>query len=421
MQVRPHPVDDDGFSLMEVVVAAVVLALATTVLAGLFIRTLGLAQSNTQRTTAANLATQQIEKLQTMRALDIPDSASSVVTVAGTTYTITQTSELGTPNGTACNGTGAISSKRVTVIVDWPNRGNVQPVRSDSIRALGTGSDDLSDTKGAVAVAVQNAGGNGTAGISVTLKTAPGGSLVATQNAGPDGCAVFADLVVGNYTATVNTVGYVNLDGTQASTSSGVGVTASTVSKVVLPYDLLGGLSVTPTPSDGSYGLPVGLGVTLTTSIWSPSQNRVYLSCVGALVQGCVSGSGSRLAASLFPANYGAWAGTCADAAPGSTPTLVAVSSGSTPAYTVSNLGLVNAVMGTIGTGKHLYAVHASDASCPSGEIYDLGVVSNLQTVKVALPYGLWRMQLTSTGNVVAQSVTLKSTIPGAQTVSVLL
>ena len=421
MQVRPHPVDDDGFSLMEVVVAAMILALATTVLAGLFIRTLGLAQSNTQRTTAANLATQQIEKLQTMRTLDIPDSVTSTATVAGTTYTITQTSVLGTPNGTACNGTGAISSKRVTVVVDWPNRGNVLPVRSDTIRSLGTGNDDISAQTGAIAVAVQNAGGTGSAGISVTLNTAPGGSLVATKTAGPDGCAVFADLTTGNYTATVNTVGYVNADGFQSSTSSGVGVTASSVSKVVLPYDQLGGLSITPTPSDGTYGVPNALGVTLSTSVWSPSQNRVYLSCVGSAVQGCVSGTSPRLAASLFPANYGAWAGTCLDAGPATSPTLTAVTSGTTAAYTVNNLGLVNAQVGVIGTGKHLYAVHAADSACPSGEVYDLGAVTSGQLVKVALPWGLWRLQLSSTGVVATQSVTLSSSVPTAQTVTVLL
>ena len=419
MSARPQPAED-GFTIMEVVVATVIFALAATVLAGLFAKTLGLAQSNTQRTTAANLATTQMEKLRAMRALDIPASTTTAVTVGGTTYQVNQTAIFGTPNGTACNGTGAISSKRITVLVTWPNMGNVQPVRSDTIRTLGTGTDDLSDSTGAVAVSVQNAAGTGTNGITVTLKTAPGGVVVGTQTAGADGCAVFAGLAVGNYTASANTVGYVNLDGTQATTSSGVGITALNVSKVVLPYDLLGGLSVTPVAT-GGYTVPTNLAVTLSTSIWSPSQKRAYLNCPGSsVVQGCVSGTGVRTAASLFPASYGAWAGTCADAAPAST-TLAPVTAGNTTAYNVTNLRPVNANIGVVTAGSHLYGVHAADGTCASGEVYDFGVVSSLSTVKVALPYGLWRMQLTSTGNVPTQAVTLSSGVVTAQNVTVAL
>jgi prepilin-type N-terminal cleavage/methylation domain-containing protein len=419
VSARPQPAED-GFTIMEVVVATVIFALAATVLAGLFAKTLGLAQSNTQRTTAANLATTQMEKLRAMRALDIPASTTTAVTVGGTTYQVAQTAVFGTPNGTACNGTGAISSKRITVLVTWPNMGNVQPVRSDTIRTLGTGTDDLSDSTGAVAVSVQNAAGTGTNGISVTLKTAPGGVVVGTQTAGADGCAVFAGLAVGNYTASANTAGYVNLDGTQATSSSGVGITALNVSKVVLPYDLLGGLSVNPVAT-GGYTVPTNLAVTLTTSIWSPSQKRAYLNCPGSgVVQGCVSGTGVRIAASLFPASYGAWAGTCADAAPAST-TLVPVTAGNTTSYNATNLRPVNANIGVVAAGSHLYAVHAADGTCASGEVYDFGVVSSLSTVKVALPFGLWRMQLTSAGNVPTQAVTLSSGVVTAQNVTVAL
>jgi type II secretory pathway pseudopilin PulG len=419
---------DEGFSIVEVVVAVVILAMAVTVLAALMTRTLGLANSNTQRTTAANLATQQVEKLQTMRALDIPDGRITIgpVTVGGTAYTIFQSSKYVTVNGSACSGTtGDLTSKVITLRVTWPNMGNVKSVRSGTIRALGTGSNDLSSSTGAAAVAVQNSVGDPTAGVSVTLQTAPGGTVVGTQTSGDDGCVVFAGLAPGNYTASANTTGYVNQDGTQATTSAAFGVTPSTVSKAVLPYDLLGALDVLPTPSSGSYGVPLGIGVTLTTSVWTPSQSRVYTQCVGSAVQGCVSSTSDRLAASLFPASYGAWAGTCSDeataaAVPGS-PTLLPVTSGATTSYTVSNFGLVNATIGVAPAGKHLFAVHAADASCPSGEVFDLGAVSLGQTVKVALPWGTWRLQLTSTGNVPTQTLALASTSPAAKNVTVLL
>ena len=135
--------------------------------------------------------------------------------------------------------------------------------------------------------------------------------------------------------------------------------------------------------------------------------------------------SSTGVASSLFPASYGAWAGTCNDeataaAAAGST-TLLPVTSGSMTSYNVTNLGLVNATVGVVPAGQHLFAVHAADSSCTSGEVYDLGVVTTGQTTKVALPWGTWRLQLTSSGNVPTQSVTLSNTQPAAQNVAVLL
>jgi hypothetical protein len=409
---------------MEVLVATVIFALASTVLAGLFVKTLSLSENNTQRTTAANLATQQMEKLRQTRALDIPDGLTVIgpITVGGTKYTIKQSAHFTTQNGTACNSAtgGDIVSKQVTLEVTWPDMGSTRPVRSDTIRTLGKGTDDLGTSTGAAAVAVQSSTGAGTGGIVVTLKTAPAGTVVASQTAGSDGCVVFAGLTPGNYTAAANTVGYVNQDGAQAATTSTFSVPAAAVGKAVLPYDLLGGLVVSPKPSNNNYVPPTNLGMTLSTSIWSPSQNRAYVSCIGTNVTGCVSGATDRLASSLFPASYGAWAGTCLDAVPTGTIGLVPVTAGNTATYNATNLGLVNANITTALLGAHLYAVHAADAKCTAGETYDLGVVTTGQTVKVALPLGTWNLRLSASGSAPLQNVALTSTT-AAQTVSVLL
>lgn len=418
------PSRDEGLTIMEVVVACMIFALAATVLAGLLIKTLDLAKSNTQRTTAANLATQQMEKLRATKAVNIPDGLTTIgpVTIGGTPYTIKQYVKYATENGTACTGTGTdLTSKEITLLVDWPNQGNVQDVRSDTIRTIQASDDVLSSTKGAAAVTVQAAGGTGTQDVVVTLTTSTG-TLVATQTSGSDGCVVFTGLNAGSYLASVNTVSYVDLDGDQSSTSSAIGVTAGSISKAILPYDEFGGLSITPQTPDVNYPVPSGIGVTLTTSVWSPSQNRPYLTCVGTNVSGCVSGTAPRVAASLFPAKYGAWAGTCSDAATlAGTPTLATVTSFNTTNYTVSNIGRAKAVIGPLVTGTpHLYAVHAADAVCPSGEIYDLGTVSAGQTRQVGLPWGAWRLQLTTTGTPLLQTVNLSSGVSSPQTVTVL-
>ncbi|MFL6100766.1 MAG: prepilin-type N-terminal cleavage/methylation domain-containing protein [Actinomycetales bacterium] len=421
---RP-PRADEGFSMMEVLVAAMIFALAATVLAGVFIKTLGLAQSNTQRTTAANLATQQMEKLRAMDATQIPDGQTTIgpVTVGGTSYTLTQYVELKTQDGTACVGTGTeLTAKQITVLVTWPNQGAVKPVRSDTIRTLNSTDDVVTASKGALAVTVQAADGTGTASIPVTLTTSTG-TFVQTLTSGVDGCVVFTGLAPGSYLANANTMNYVDQDGDQSTSSTALGVTANTIAKGVLPYDLLGGIAITPQTPDVNYPVPSAVGLTLTTSVWSPSQNRPYVTCVGATVSGCVSGTSLRNASSLFPAKYGAWAGTCSDAATlAGTPTLATVKSGNTTSYTVSNFGRARAVIGPLVVGgPHLYAVHAADAVCPSGEIYDLGTVTAGQTVNTALPWGTWRLQLTTTGVPTTQTVSLSSGVSSPQTVTVLL
>lgn len=422
MIAAPQPADE-GFTIMEVVVATVIFALAATVLAGLFVSTLSLSQKNTQRTTAANLATQQMEKLRAMDATQIPDGKTTIgpITVGGTSYTLTQYAELKTQDGTACVGSGTdLTAKQITLYVTWPNMGSVQPVRSDTIRTLNSSDDILTSSKGALAVTVQGADGTGEANIPVTLTTSTG-TFVASLTSGTDGCVVFTGLSPGSYLANANTMGYVDQDGDQSTSSKALGVTVNTIAKGVVPYDQLGRLAITPTTPDVNYPVPANVGVTLSTSVWSPSQNRPYLTCVGANVAGCVSGSSVRTAASLFPAKYGAWAGTCSDAASlAGTPTLQTVSSGNTTAYSVANFGRVKAVVGTVAVGSHLYAVHAADSVCTAGEVYDLGVVATGQTVQLALPWGTWRMQLTTTGNVASQTVSLNSATTTPVNVTVL-
>lgn len=396
--------EDAGATLVELVVALVILATVVTLVAGVLISTLQLVKSNTQRTAATNLAAQQIEKVRAMLGPDIPVGQTNLgtVTVGGTAYSLVQDAAYASQSatGNACNGPSAsLPFKRVTVTVTWPNMGAVQPVRSDTLRVLGVGNDILSGTTGAAAVAVQGGdGGQPVASIAVTLKTSPGGGTVATQVTGYDGCVVFANLPVGNYTASVNTLGHVSQDGAQDYTGAAFGVTTGNVTKAVLPYDRLGGLSATLTSPNG-FPTPITLGLTLTSSVWAVNQDRVFVDCAAApsAPQGCVAGP-SREASSLFPGDYGSWAGTCTDAKPAGVIPLDAVTAGSVTNVPVSNLRDVQ-VTGdpSIAGSQTLYAVHASgDPTCPSGEYYDLGTLTAGGVVDVALPIGDWRLQLSS-------------------------
>ena len=285
---------------MEILVAFLLLAVTCTAVAGIFINTLGVAKSNTQRTTAANLGTQQMEAVRAMRALDIPDGHTVLpaVTIGGTVYTVARDAQYVTQNstGSACTGpNAALPFKRVTVTVTWPNMGSVKPVRTDTLRAVGLGEDDgMSASDGAVAVAVMNASAQPVSGIPVTVYAATGNVVQGTQTTGTDGCVVFVGLPGGtSYDATANTLGYVGTDGAQLSSSGSFGVVASQVTKATVQYDRPGSLLVTATSPKG-YSQPSNLNFTLRTSVWIANPNRAYPDCSlpGAVAKTCfVTGS----------------------------------------------------------------------------------------------------------------------------------
>lgn len=406
-----------GFSLMEAVIAAVILCITAAAVAGLLLRVLDVSQDATQRTVAANMAATQVEKIRAMRALDIPGGRTVLpaVTLGGTSYTLVQDATYVAldSGGDSCQGAGdPLAYKQVTITVTWTNMGTTKPVRTETVRSLGFGGDGMDPTKGAVAVKVLDALGAGVAGISVTV-TSTSGVTVGTQMTSADGCLVFTGLAPGNYTASVNETAYVDTVGARSSTGNVFGVTAAALTATSLSYDRPGQLLVTLAPPALDFTPPAELGLTLKTSLWTGTQKRPFPDCTQALPaapSNCVSGSPTRQADSLFPASYSAWAGRCADSAPSVGSPLTAVSSGQVSSLTATLGGVT--VRGTgLALGKTFYAVHAQDPSDPTcQESYRVGVLpADGSAVKVALPFGPWHLQLSPTGGVATQRVVVQS------------
>lgn len=398
-RVRTHT--DDGFSLLEAVVAAVVLGVAATAVAGLLIRGLEVAQNATRRTTAANLAATRIETVQGTKALDIPNGRTEFAptTISGTSYTVVQDAAfvaLGASADACQGGAGTLAYKRVTVTVTWPSMGATKPVRSDTLRSLGFGADGLDAAMGAAAVKVLNSSGVGVPGISVTVQGSAGGPAVGTQTTGADGCLVFVGVPPGDYVALLGAAGYVDAEGAQASTSNPFGVTAAQLTTTSVSYDRPGQLSVGVAPPS-TYSPPSNLGVTLQSSLWTGLQRRPFPDCaeVTTSPQQCVTG-GNRTATALFPAAYTAWAGTCSDARPSAPAALRNVAPGGS-ASLVAPLGAVTVRSDAMTAGRRYYAVHAADSACPGGASYDMGNLPAAlgSPARVALPYGTWTLQLT--------------------------
>ncbi len=405
---------DDGFTLVETLAAMVVFAILAVSVGGVILHTFGLTKSNTSRVAAANLATQRIEQTRAMRALDVPDGMSVVSpkpVVNGVEYTVTQTANyVASSSGTSlCSGPSSsgtkLAYKLITVLVTWPNMGSVQPVRQDTLLAVGLGFNGIATDKGTGAIAVLDEAGQPVPGVTVTLTPSSVQRLT-----GSDGCAVFTGLSPGiSYTATAALSGYVSPAGAPTATSEAFTVTASGVTKVAVRYQRAGALAATLL-APGGLTPPATLELTLSSSNF-PTPERIFADCsiVATSPQYCVAGQ-PRTASALFPGQYGVWPGSCSDAKP-SQPVTADVRAGQSTSVSVSLAGVVVDVRDRQGkpvTGKTVYAQHAADTGCLSGTVWPL-TPAGASTQSLALPPGNWSFSFSPTRDSGGSAVTLSA------------
>ncbi len=411
--MRCHQRDDEGHTMLEVVIAMAVF----TVLAGsvftVLVGALRVTGDNDRRTVAADLASAQVEQARSLRALDIPDGLTTrTQAVGGTTYTISQTANYVASDATSavCVGAGDnLAYKLVAVQVTWPAMGTTRPVAARTLRALGLGTEGLAAGTGSLAVVVQGANADPASGTVVTLS--PGGT---TRTTGSDGCAVFTGLTPGSYSATVDQVGRVAATGFQAVSTPTLSVTSGRVQRASLSVDLARTQAFALAPPSG-YAVPSGMRIVLRDSFVT---DLVVPGCGGSPTRSCATGVPGQLE-SLFPDTYALWAGTCSDAEDTSPATFDATpvtGSGSTVGVPLGGVQVV----GPPTSGTPLYAVHAPESSevagtqCQAGEVYPLGT-SGVLPLLTALPYGTWTITATPSAPAPADpQVTLTAGLPTA-------
>ncbi len=401
MASSPETGDDAGFSLIEVVVAMTLFAILTVAVLAVLVTSLGGVRSNAQRVQAANLAAQQIEAVRSQRADEIPDGvtapASSGTTLDGTTYAVRQTAAYyaGDRKQNICDSTSDTPSfKRISVSVTWPDMGSVEPVRSDTVVAVGLGKAALN--KGIAAVMVVDAAAAPVKNVLVSLDSG------ATSTTDEQGCAVFTNVAPGSYLSVVDAAGYVGIDGQQRYVSpSALTVTASKISRELLQYDRPGRLAVTWKSVPTGFRLPdaPAMAVSLGYALAVPAGPRPAALCTGSPVPGhCVTGppQGPLALSPLFPANYQVWAGVCADSRPDDVAAVdLAPGAPGSVAVALASLELVSSSAGSSPfTGWTVSATHAADARCAKTTL-TFGTVPSTGNLGISLPQGTWTVQVT--------------------------
>ncbi|BDZ45120.1 prepilin-type N-terminal cleavage/methylation domain-containing protein [Naasia aerilata] len=212
--------NDDGFTIIEVVVAMMVFAIIALGVSFSTITTIRMTGDARSREVAANLAASEIDAV---RAAPDPFTvldATRTVTIDGTRYTVARSAGWVSTTGTSSGcgtGTGNLQYKRVNVAVSWSGQLNSNSAaRADTILAP---SSRLNDPRyGSVLVSVLDANGAGASGVTVSLSSTAGGATVTSSipSTDADGCSYAFKVSEGTYEVRVSRSA--SLDPAQQST-----------------------------------------------------------------------------------------------------------------------------------------------------------------------------------------------------------
>jgi type II secretory pathway pseudopilin PulG len=312
------PRSEAGFALIEVVVAAAVLAIvALAVLSGMD-GAMSASAREKARAVAANLAERDQERLRTMPiSLLANPPQQGIVEVEGIKYEIKSETRWitddfgGDPEcGASSNNSVQYMQIRTTVTSKVVGK-NIPPVTVDSLVAPTT---EHAENHGALGVkVVDRTSTKGVAGINVTAASAT--HALGTKQTDAKGCVVFNAVPEDTYTITLNHPGYINRDGEQQSQTTHA-VVAKTLSFANMIYDLATKADVTVTSHTPG-------------STWSPAASKPSKASAVSMTNGTAVGwmrtftpsqpTGRIEAANLFPFaenSYAIFSGACGYASP---------------------------------------------------------------------------------------------------------
>ncbi|MEO6116700.1 MAG: hypothetical protein ABIP33_09970 [Pseudolysinimonas sp.] len=421
---------DEGFSIVEVLVATVIFMLLSVGIAQATVTSIRLSGDQKHRVTALSLAAGEIDKVRAL--LDpfkvLPDT--SYATIDGIKYTIDRQAEWVSGTGTdiPCGGAGTanLQVKRVNVSVTWAGQlTTVSTVTSDTVLApVGRINDP---TQGTIMIAATRTGGPGAAGVTVTVSPVSGGATaltVAPPVTDSDGCSYALRVTPGIYSVSLSKSGYVDINQNTTPTLS-VTVVAGATSSAPFAYDLAANYQMTYAP-----GKPAG--TKFATNAETSFVNNNGTSVVGG---------GTPLSVPLYPWGVGyvpiaghyiaptqlsvgcrsvdpsEWQASASPLlAAGDHGGAVSTDPGGTVAMTVP-MGLLKVKSSKAGTFKAVSATPIAgwgDPGCGTAMSYTFAnIVANTDT-NIALPFGTWTISVTpSSGTATLTLTPLNNVVSG--------
>ena len=400
--------NQDGFTIIELMVAITVFALLMAAAALGMNGALNLTRNNRQRAVAANLAATQVDKIQAMDFDQINVGYQQVTQqVDGVNYTINVNTEWVGPTTLTSDCAGGSNANpaylRASIAVSWDNMGGTLPVQDQTLITPPVGTFD--SNSGNIGVLVLDRNAKPELNIPVTINGPSGSDTVFTT---ADGCAFFAYLDPGSYTVSLSSGGYVNDQGV-ANPSQTVTVVAGSTVQTQVNYDRAATLNLTMVGGAGG-AIPDTMAYTIFNTGLLPTGTKR------------ISGTGltgpNRTISSLYPylSGYQMWAGSCLDADPqGQKPSGGAYYPGASrdPAImttpggaTSGNINMPSLLVNVKKAGSNLagatvFVVHAADTGngCTSGQTWTMSGTTDVNgNILGALPYGLWTVQVKVAG-----------------------
>jgi prepilin-type N-terminal cleavage/methylation domain-containing protein len=403
--------DDQGLSLIEVVVAMLVFAIVALGVAYSLITTLHTAKDARGREVALNLAAQTIDAARSVTdifdpLLDTGVKPPTTMTVPGdgTVYTITREVEWVTSNGSDADcgsGGGTLLYKEINVQVTWAGMVRSNPVRADTIISPSSTIND--PALGTILVSVHTASGAPVPGVAITTTPSTGSAIPVTDG---DGCSYILKVPPGSYSVSASLAGYIDVgQDTTPTYPQPIPVTAGSTSSAGFNYDKAATVQATYATNYSS--LVAKQPTNLNTTFTSTNGSTVIASTTSAVAK----------TFSLYPGSYTVAAGKyvpstapntgCVDSDPSQwlagtnssgqsiaspPPASIAVSPGSLVNPVGVPEGVVQVTLG--GSSKTLTATNATppagtgDPGCALPTTYTFGNQSG--TILLALPFGSW-------------------------------
>lgn len=282
---RHSAVSENGFSVLEVLIALTILLIVLVPVAGLLATSFSVGSNSRLKQEATGMATSaldnQLQSGATALLADMGESSLGTTTPTGgnQVFTIEREVSTYTPGSTACVSpqSNAEAMLEVTIFVTWSHvtsgsqwwsssdpsyTGNLVSVSS----SLALPPTALNANDGSILVDVTGAKSEPEQGVSVTASSDSQTVTVTTTSAG---CALFANLAPGNWTVTASRTGWIDSqDGWDVGTdsaspaTSSPAVTAGSTTTVDLSYDQEATVTAQYSLSQGT--VPAGLNLPLS-------------------------------------------------------------------------------------------------------------------------------------------------------------